>query len=123
MTMRHRRTIGRVGGIVGLLVLGLSILAPPAQPSSPLDHGKLLYVSHCAGCHGLDGSGNGPAASGMKPPPTNFKMATVATLSDNAIQQAILVGKPPVMRGYATILSPSEINALVLYLRSLSTPQ
>lgn len=121
MTSRRRVTRGAVGIAVGLMVLGFSIVAPQAQSGTPLDYGKMLYVSHCAGCHGMDGGGNGPAASGMNPSPTNFKTATVATLSDNAIQQAVLVGKGTVMRGYATILTSSDVNALVLYLRSLAT--
>ena len=45
----------------------------------------------------------------------------MATLSDNTIQQAVLVGKGTVMRGYSTILTASEVNALVLYLRTLAT--
>lgn len=112
-----------VGCAVALIALALPLVAPQAQQVTPLDEGKALYLGHCAGCHGFDGGGDGPAASGMTPAPTNFKTATPATLSDNTIQQAVLVGKPPVMRGYATILSPSELNALVLYLRSLSTAQ
>ena len=92
-----------------------------AQQATPLEQGKAVYLGNCAGCHGVDGGGNGPLASGMTPAPTNFKTATPTTLSDNTIQQAVLVGKPPVMRGYATILTASDINALVLHLRSLAT--
>jgi hypothetical protein len=57
----------------------------------------------------------------MTPAPTNFKTATVATLSDNTIQQAVLVGKGTAMRGYSTILTADEINALILYLRTLAS--
>jgi high-affinity iron transporter len=113
---------------ISLTVVACSILLatiPPmcaqAQQLSPLDQGKAVYLGNCAGCHGVDGDGNGPAATGMTPSPTNFKTATPATLSDNTIQQAVLVGKGTVMRGYATILTANDINALVLYLRSLET--
>jgi mono/diheme cytochrome c family protein len=108
---------------VALIAIGLPLVAPQAQQLTPLDEGKAVYMGHCAGCHGFDGGGNGPAATGMTPAPTNFKTATPASLPDNTIQQAVLVGKPPVMRGYSTILTPSEINALVAYLRTLATAQ
>ena len=121
MKMRLRHTQVAVGVAVGLMAVGIPLSAPHAQQLSPLDEGKAIYMGHCAGCHGFDGGGNGPAATGMTPAPTNFKTATVATLSDNSIQQAVLVGKGPVMRGYSTILTASEVNALVLYLRSLAT--
>lgn len=110
-----------VGFAVGLMAVGIPLFVSQAQQFSPLDQGKAIYMGHCAGCHGFDGGGNGPFAAGMTPVPTNFKTATVATLSDNTIQQAVLVGKGPVMRGYSTILTANDINALVLYLRSLAT--
>lgn len=121
MKTRFRHMQVAVGFAVGLMAVGIPLSAPHAQQLSPLDQGKAMYMSHCAGCHGFDGDGNGPFAAGMTPAPTNFKTASVATLSDNTIQQAVLVGKGPVMRGYATILTASEVNALVLYLRSLAT--
>ncbi len=110
-----------VGCAVGLLVTGVPLLVSHAQQVAPLDQGKAIYMGHCAGCHGFDGVVNGPAATGMTPAPTNFKTATVATLSDNTIQQAVLVGKGTAMRGYSTILTADEINALILYLRTLAS--
>lgn len=112
-----------VGLAVGLFIAGVPLVMPQAQQSTVLDQGKFAYMGHCAGCHGVDGGGNGPAATGMSPAPTNFKTATVTTLSDNSIQQAVLVGKGANMRGYSTILSANDINAIVLYLRSLATAQ
>lgn len=108
------------GGVLGAACWWLP---PPAGSVTPSDLGRAVYVMHCAGCHGFDGGGNGPAATGLTPAPTNFQTATPSTLSDNTIQQAVLVGKPPVMRGYVTILTPTEVNALVLYLRTLATGQ
>jgi high-affinity iron transporter len=110
-----------IGFAMSLMTVGIQLSAPQAQPLSPLDQGKVVYMGNCSGCHGMEGGGDGPFAAGMTPAPTNFKTATVATLSDNTIQQAVLVGKGPVMRGYSTILTSADINALVLYLRSLET--
>lgn len=123
MTTTARRIRMAVGITVGVLVAGMPLVTPQAQQPTILDQGKFVYMGHCAGCHGFDGGGNGPAAAGMTPAPTNFKTATVATLSDNSIQQAVLVGKGANMRGYSTILSAHDINAIVLYLRSLATAQ
>lgn len=36
------------------------------------DRGLQLWRSLCAGCHGLDGQGDGPAASWLEPAPTNL---------------------------------------------------
>jgi mono/diheme cytochrome c family protein len=120
-TIRQKRIA--VGSAIGLLVVGLPFLVSQAQPVTAIDQGKAIYMGHCAGCHGFDGDGNGPAAIGMMPAPTNFKTATVATLSDNTIQQAVLVGKGTAMRGYSTILTADDLNALVMYLRTLAAAQ
>jgi mono/diheme cytochrome c family protein len=34
--------------------------------------GQEMYTSYCAVCHGSDGTGNGPAATALKSPPTNL---------------------------------------------------
>jgi mono/diheme cytochrome c family protein len=34
--------------------------------------GEEMYVEYCAVCHGKDGKGDGPAASALKPPPTDL---------------------------------------------------
>ena len=31
-----------------------------------------LYREHCAGCHGVNGAGDGPLAKGLQPPPIDF---------------------------------------------------
>jgi high-affinity iron transporter len=45
-------------------------LAPRAPPD--LTRGKALYAQHCAACHGAEGQGDGPAAKGLDPAPSNF---------------------------------------------------
>lgn len=56
----------------------------PAQSSTTLKHvpitntpsnsGKDMYNNYCAVCHGLDGKGNGPAASALKATPTDLSV-------------------------------------------------
>jgi len=71
--------------IGGLLVLLLGSLLLPAQettpkvktvgakPTSPAS-GKEMFHAYCASCHGLDGRGNGPAASALKKQPTDLTL-------------------------------------------------
>lgn len=40
--------------------------------NAPSNSGKEMFNSYCAVCHGKDATGNGPAASAMKIPPTNL---------------------------------------------------
>ena len=40
--------------------------------NAPSNSGKEMFKSYCAVCHGLDGKGNGPAASAMKTPPSDL---------------------------------------------------
>ena len=34
--------------------------------------GRALYATHCAGCHGVAGLGDGPGAAGLQPKPVNL---------------------------------------------------
>lgn len=46
-------------------------LAPRAAPD--VSRGRSLYAKHCAACHGAEGRGDGPAAKGLEPAPSNFQ--------------------------------------------------
>lgn len=50
--------------------------APPELPSAR--RGRVIYQQNCAPCHGDLGLGNGPAASGLSFPPTQFADAAIA---------------------------------------------
>jgi len=53
-----------------------TVVIPVSQ--APANSGKQMYTSYCAPCHGVNGKGNGPAASALKKPPTDL-----AALSKN----------------------------------------
>ena len=44
----------------------------PGVKRPDIASGKETFVKYCASCHGTDGTGNGPAASALKPPPTDL---------------------------------------------------
>ncbi len=72
-------SVAAIVAIFSALALGQ---AAPAQSTPAVKHvpitnapsnsGKEMYKSYCAVCHGLDGKGNGPAASAMKTSPTDL---------------------------------------------------
>jgi high-affinity iron transporter len=60
---------------------GVSLDELPAQTPS-LARGAEVYQANCAGCHGAQGRGDGPAAQGLDPKPTN--LADGAALMDQS---------------------------------------
>ena len=53
--------------------LALSTGPVPELPTAS-ENGPKLWASLCAGCHGSDGSGNGPAAQWLEPAPLNLRL-------------------------------------------------
>ncbi len=57
------------------LIGAYSLAVTPRRPPE-LARGEALYGRSCAGCHGATGQGDGPAAAGLAPAPTDFTDAT-----------------------------------------------
>jgi mono/diheme cytochrome c family protein len=94
--------------LVVLSLLWLAILAGQA----PADAGRKIFTEQCAPCHGVDAAG-GTFATSILP--------RIATLDDAALEAAIRSGVPARgMPGFA--LKPSEMTAVVAYLRTLRAP-
>jgi len=66
-----------------IVVLALAMIAPTQdQPKKEIKHvsikptsaasGQDMYKNYCAVCHGVDGTGNGPAADALKVPPPDL---------------------------------------------------
>jgi cbb3-type cytochrome c oxidase subunit I len=45
-----------------------------SHATASVDQGKALFAANCAGCHGDRGTGDGPTAGALVPPPTNFTL-------------------------------------------------
>jgi mono/diheme cytochrome c family protein len=119
--MRRNKTTLLTGVIVGIATSCMAVAITQAQNMEHMTVGKAHYIGSCASCHGFTGAGDGPQATGMSPPPTNFRTATPSTLSDNTIEQAILAGKANTsMPSFATVFHGDDVREILTYVRSLA---
>ena len=56
------------------LAVAYEVSQAPAITPDPA-RGAPLYAQHCSVCHGTAGAGDGPASTGMTPPPANLRDA------------------------------------------------
>ena len=110
------------------LILGAGLLVLPGDAIAQVD-GEAVYNQWCAGCHGEDGAGEGPAANTMLPRPRDFTLALyqVSTTAsgelptDADILRVIDEGMPgTAMPGWDEVLTEAERLALVDYLKTFS---
>jgi len=111
----------------GLLFVGISLVwAGPlvAQAPKPTVHerGKVLYVKHCAFCHGMDGRANTPVGRLLKPPPRDFAdPIEMARVTVDRIYRAIKEGIPgTAMAAWEDVLTELEIGDLIDYIHGLA---
>ena len=124
--MIERRTV--TGGAIAALLLVAVLL--PSPVAARQDHpGKASYDKWCAGCHGVDGQGEGPGAAYMLPRPRNFVQALYQVRTtrsgslptDADILHVIDVGMPgTAMPGWQTQLNRQERDNLVAYIKTFS---
>ena len=98
------------------LILGVGLLTLPGDALAQVD-GEAVYNQWCAGCHGEDGAGEGPAANTMLPRPRDFTLALyqVSTTAsgelptDADILRVIDEGMPgTAMPGWEEVLTEAE---------------
>lgn len=91
------------------------------QPSDSLiQMGKNIFQTTCTACHGTDGKGDGPASTGLNPPPRNFTSKTnwINGPKLSGIFQTLQEGiKGSAMVAYQQF-SPTQKFALAHYIRS-----
>jgi mono/diheme cytochrome c family protein len=111
-----------------------TVLVPPvagsgttaeASTEPSIEEGRALYASDgCAGCHGVNGHGDGPVARTLTPPPRDFREAAAFKngLDESSIAQTIATGIPNggSMPLFAH-LSDRERRSLARYVISLRT--
>ncbi len=89
---------------------------PPDLRAAPAD-----FAAHCAVCHGTAGRGDGPAAKGLEPPPSDLTdAARQGQHSVFGLYNTITLGiKGTAMTGFAT-LGESQRWALAFYVSTLA---
>ncbi len=92
------------------------------RPLPSLDRGRELYAEACAGCHGPDGRGDGVAAVGLDPAPSNFRARErMLQLSPASLFATISFGiEGTGMAGFAGSFGERDRFALALYVGSLA---
>ena len=87
--------------------------------SAAAENAKVVYEQQCAFCHGIEGRGDGPAGSALRPPPTNFTSPSYwKTATLESVKASIINGKPgSAMVAFGKTLKPEDIDALAQYLR------
>lgn len=97
-------------------------LAPRTAPD--VARGKALYAQHCAACHGADGKGDGPAAKGLEPAPSNFHdLDRMAQRSAYGLYSTITLGVDGTSMASFRQLAEDERWALAFYVSVMGIPQ
>ncbi|NIP59076.1 MAG: c-type cytochrome [Gemmatimonadetes bacterium] len=119
---------GPLRAAAGAAALALFVTAPASAQEG--EHpGRPVYEQWCAGCHGTEGAGDGPAADWMLPRPRDFTKALYQIRTtpsgqlptDEDILRVIDRGMPgTTMPGWEGILSQEERRNLVEYLKTFS---
>ena len=76
-----------------------------------------LFAKTCASCHGAKGTPTAAMAHAMPGLP-DFAAASMASVPDSVLRDAIANGKGRIMQGYKSRLSAEQIAALVTYIRT-----
>lgn len=94
--------------------------------SEPRDSGGVsgaaVFAANCATCHGDRGLGDGPAATGLEPPPADLTDGawTTGDGSLQAVTNTIEHGSPgTAMIGWKGTLTDSEIAAVANHVKEL----
>lgn len=108
--------------VVFILAVGLLVASfwGVGQGNCDAARGQSVFNDKCALCHGYDGSGNGPAAASLTPPPADFNSASFwQNMSDARITETIEDGHGPMP---AFNLSSGDIRSVIEYMRQSFHP-
>lgn len=98
------------------------------QRTRKLIHGAEVYAQSCAGCHGIDGDGQGEAAPMLYPRPRDFvageykfsSRPTPGLPTDADLRQVIREGLAgTAMQGFP-LLPERDVDAVIAYLKTFS---
>jgi mono/diheme cytochrome c family protein len=106
--------------VVGLF-LGITLMGTENVRGDEYTQGKKLYSDKCQICHGVNGKGDGPAASALSPKPANF---TDPKFWIGEVNKKIT---DTVEKGHGMMpsfdLKPAEIKDIIDYLANAFKPK
>ncbi|MEO5881288.1 MAG: cytochrome c [Caldimonas sp.] len=130
--MRSAAYFGGFALAVGASTAGGTGSPAEAQHSAS---GKAIYAVNCASCHGARGEAasgwDRPDATGEMPPPPHDRQGHTWKHSDAMLYRIVANGwrdpynktKRLTMPAFAEVLSPSQMREVVIYLKTLWTPE
>ena len=102
----------------------------PEFAQASADRGKVLYKEYCSQCHGAEGKGDGPAASGLSPKPAvhtsiPFEKIPMEYLYNVIYYGGRSVGKSPNMPYWGLTIGQQGVADVITYLKVTfkGTPQ
>ena len=98
------------------------LINPLTPNETVLANGQRIYAENCTACHGVNGEGDGPAAAGLDPSPSNIRrLPRMPMMSgDSYLYWTVAEGGVPVktsMPAFKQTLTADEIWSVILYLR------
>jgi quinol-cytochrome oxidoreductase complex cytochrome b subunit len=125
--------VGTSAALVGLTVYAIATdvrmqvpeqaaaKAPPVEQAGPIQKLEVaqLYGTHCAACHGVDGTGN-PIRAALPKIPDFTSLAWQSSQTEMEILHRIRSGNEPAMPAYQDKLTDPQIVALAIYTRAFS---
>lgn len=101
-----------------ILAAWLALLAGTAIASNRHETGRAIYNYRCYFCHGYSGDSRTLAATYLTPPPRDFTRSAPDALTRESMLRAVTDGRTgSAMKGFAGILKPDEIAAVVDFVR------
>jgi mono/diheme cytochrome c family protein len=91
---------------------------PIKRDAASIDRGKKSYFQYCSSCHGAKAMGDGPAAAGLNPKPTNL-VAMSGGHPDGDFAWKIANGRGA-MPAWKSVLNESQTWDLVNYIQNLN---
>lgn len=137
LALRARASRAMIGfGLTLSLGIAIAIGTPPltveaypdtyrqssvAYDATSIAIGRRLYVEHCVGCHGVDGTGNGPLARTLAKPPADLTAPHAGEHTPGDLYWWLTHGmRGKLMPGFADRMSSDERWDVINYLHTLS---
>ena len=93
-------------------------LKNPFAGNESIAKGETIYKTRCLICHGVSGTGDGPAGKALNPPATDVTADYLQNQTDGELFWKVSEGRGA-MVGWKLILSEEERWALINYMRTL----